>query len=276
MASLKSKLYLTIILPLILIRSTAIFSLEANPSCDLPHLRTALVSKVYKDGRLQLESGEIVRLIGVMPVKFIDNPTNSITKRLNKIARLTITLLRKEVQGQEIELYQSGRTHDRYNRLLAHVTTKKGTWLQGLLLQKGLARSYSYADNRACMKKMLTLESLARKEQRGLWRYRLFAPQPALNQKQLLQKRYRFTLVEGRVQKVAVVKGWVFLNFGNNWRHDFTIAIKRKYKKKIAKSGLDLEALAGRTVRVRGWIERWNGPLIKVTHKEQIEQLDKK
>jgi hypothetical protein len=26
-------------------------------------------------------------------------------------------------------------------------------------------------------------------------------------------------------------------------------------------------------VRVRGWIERWNGPVIKATHPEQIEIL---
>ena len=125
-----------------------------------------------------------------------------------------------------------------------------------------------------CMEEMLKLETIARNKQRGLWRYRLFLPQQALQQRQLLRKRYRFTLVEGKVHKMALVKKWVFINFGDNWRNDFTIAIKRKYKKSIERSGLELAKLAGRRVRVRGWIERWNGPAIKVTHKEQIELLE--
>ena len=39
------------------------------------------------------------------------------------------------------------------------------------------------------------------------------------------------------------------------------------------REGIDLEALEGRVVRVRGWVESWNGPMIKVTHPEQIEVL---
>ena len=173
-------------------------------------------------------------------------------------------------------MLQKGRTHDRYDRLLAHVVGPDGKWIQGLLLDAGLARSFSYRDNRHCMKQMLALEATAREKQRGLWRYQLFQPQRADQQKLLLRKRYRFTLVEGQVRKVAIVKGWVFLNFGDNWRHDFTIAIKKKYKRSIERDGLDLEKLEGRRVRVRGWVERWNGPMIKVTHREQIELLDGK
>ena len=34
-----------------------------------------------------------------------------------------------------------------------------------------------------------------------------------------------------------------------------------------------LEELEGKEVRVRGWIEWWNGTVIKATHPEQIEIL---
>ena len=37
--------------------------------------------------------------------------------------------------------------------------------------------------------------------------------------------------------------------------------------------GLDLKALPGKRVRVRGWIEWWNGPMIAVSNLEAIEVL---
>ncbi len=145
--------------------------------------------------------------------------------------------------------------------------------MQGMLLEAGLARAYSYRDNRSCMKQMLALENTARQKHTGLWRYKLFRPQQAKRLQQLQRKKYHFTLVEGKVRKISHVKSWVFLNFGDQWRNDFTIAIKRKYSHKMHQNGYDIDKLQDRNVRVRGWIERWNGPMIKVTHKEQIEVL---
>ncbi len=271
---LKRKLVLIALVSLVLASPAPALEPQSALPCKAKHQRSALVTKVFKDGVLQLKSGELVRLIGVMPVRQFDQPTSNMAKNLNAIGAKAIKLLHQEVVGKRVELHQSGRAHDRYDRLLAHVYGVDGTWIQGLLLRAGLARSYSYRDNRSCMQQMLALEKTAREGQHGLWRYKNFQPQPALQLKQLLRQRYRFTLVEGRVRKVAIVKRWVFLNFGDDWRKDFTIAIKKKYKRSIERDGLALEKLMGRRIRVRGWIERWNGPVIKVTHKEQIELLE--
>ena len=37
---------------------------------------------------------------------------------------------------------------------------------------------------------------------------------------------------------------------------------------------VDLAALAGHRVRVRGWLKHYHGPEIEATHPEQIELLD--
>jgi micrococcal nuclease len=66
---------------------------------------------------------------------------------------------------------------------------------------------------------------------------------------------------------------WLYVNFAEDWRHDFTIDIARKDLAAFESSGVDLERLAGKRVRVRGWVEWWNGPMIKATHPEQIEVL---
>jgi endonuclease YncB( thermonuclease family) len=278
--SLKLKLHGMTILLLIAAIPFPAQSQKADNSCPPKHLKSAVVQKVTDTGNLHLAHGETVRLIGVMPLKVVENAKSQGAKWFNRLAQEALAVLRRQTEGKTVELHQSGRTRDRYDRLLAHVYTPDRQWVQGLLLQNGLAHSYSYRDNRACIKEMLALEERARTEARGLWRAHTFRPVEAGQTRRLLRRRYRLTLVEGRVRTVAMVKGWVFVNFGENWRDDFTIAIKRKYRKKILPGGVDLtqtegrNQLEGRRVRVRGWIERWNGPLIKVTHAEQIEFLD--
>jgi len=44
-------------------------------------------------------------------------------------------------------------------------------------------------------------------------------------------------------------------------------------RRAFAASGIDLKGLAGKHVRVRGWIEWRNGPMVAATHPEQLELL---
>jgi micrococcal nuclease len=68
--------------------------------------------------------------------------------------------------------------------------------------------------------------------------------------------------------------GIAYLNFGEDWHTDFTVEIERKDKGAFVAAGLDLGlALAGMHMRVRGWIEWLNGPMIHTTHPKQIELL---
>ncbi|MCW8951924.1 MAG: thermonuclease family protein, partial [Rhodospirillales bacterium] len=83
-----------------------------------------------------------------------------------------------------------------------------------------------------------------------------------------------FQLVEGRVVDTANVKGTVYLNFGRNWRTDFTVAIHRRALRLFEKTGVDPLLLKGRTIRVRGWLRSRNGPMIEATHPEQIEAFE--
>ncbi len=87
--------------------------------------------------------------------------------------------------------------------------------------------------------------------------------------------RSTFQIVEGRVEAIAEVRGAVYLNFGSDWRDDFTAGVVRGRKAaKVANPAFDASALKGKRVRVRGWIERRNGPFIEIVHPGQIEVLD--
>lgn len=85
----------------------------------------------------------------------------------------------------------------------------------------------------------------------------------------------RFALVEGPVVSVGETRSTLYLNFGYRWRDDFTVTISASRREEFEAAGLDVAALEGAAIRVRGIVQTRDGPLIKVSHPAQIERLDK-
>jgi hypothetical protein len=80
-----------------------------------------------------------------------------------------------------------------------------------------------------------------------------------------------FQIVEGTVQNVTVRSSRGYLNFGHNWRTDFTIVIQPRDMKAFRAADVDPYSYANRTVRVHGWIDRLNGFEIEAASPAQIE-----
>ena len=72
----------------------------------------------------------------------------------------------------------------------------------------------------------------------------------------------------------------IYVNFGRRWSEDFSVTIQKRNERNFAAAGLDVKGLAGRRVRVRGWVEARGGgntggsPWIEAAHPEQIEIAD--
>ncbi len=220
-----------------------------------------------------LEDGNEIRLVGIQAPKlplgrknFKAWPLSAEAKDL--IADLTL--------GEQVALSFGGSERDRYGRWLAHlhITTgsNKGLWVQGEMLRQGLARVYSFADNRSQVDEMLALEHEARQAGRGIWALDYYAIRNA-DSVILSRKLGTFQLIEGRVVDAAKVKGTIYLNFGADWRNDFTVSLRHKTVRMFKKAGIDPLTLKGQSIRVRGWLSKRNGPMIKVSHPEQIEVL---
>jgi hypothetical protein len=120
---------------------------------------------------------------------------------------------------------------------------------------------------------MLAAEASARAAERGIWRTRVYAVRPA-EPDALLRDRDSFQVVEGRVQRVTKAGSEAYLDFGEDWRTDVTVHIARGPLRDVRKAGIDPLSYEGRTVRVRGWVGLRNGPMIEVTHPEQIERVE--
>lgn len=226
---------------------------------------TGEVVSVIDGDTVVLADGSEVRLVGIQAPKLpLGRPGFEAWPLADeaKAALETLTL------GQVLSLGYGGRRTDRHGRRLAHLFDDAGIWIQGALLGDGLARVYSFADNRALIPEMLTRERRARAAGRGIWRHPFYAVRTADEAGNVID---RFALAEGVVLDTAVVRGRRYINFGEDWRTDFTVTFDRRAAPLFEEAGLDIADLEGRAVRVRGWVESYNGPLIEITHPEQIE-----
>ncbi len=217
-----------------------------------------------------VEGASQVRLVGIQAPKLPLGRKGFPKWPLAAAAKMALT---KIIGEEPVRLSFGGSRMDRHRRHLAHLHLGDGTWVQGRMLRLGMARVYSFSDNRALVAEMLALEDQARTARRGIWGLRYYAVRSADDVLALSRDVGTFQLVEGRVFDVARVKGTVYLNFGANWRDDFTISVDARARRLFSEAGIDPLALNGQAVRVRGWLKRRNGPLIVVTHPEQLEVL---
>lgn len=184
--------------------------------------------------------------------------------------------LRALVGERRVRLSYGGDTRDRYGRALAQVHTlgPDGTpdlWVQAEALRLGLARVVTWPGETVDSGALLAVEDEARRAGRGLWAlpdYAVRSPEPNA----LAQDVDSLQIVEGIVLDVATVRGRTYLNFGADYRSDFTVVVAKKHAKRFA--ALDLASLEGARVRVRGWVELMNGPMMWASHPARIEVLD--
>ena len=218
---------------------------------------------------LTLADGRRVRLVGIQAPKL---PLGRPGFRTWPLAGAARDALVEMSRGRRLTPHFGGAREDRHGRLLAHLTRDDGLWLQGALLARGLARVYSFPDNVAAVTEMYALERKARAARRGIWALDFYRVRDHAEAGRYVGS---FQLVEGRVTSAAVARGRGYINFGTDWRRDFTITISKRARLRFrAAFGARLQRLKGKKLRVRGWLRRYNGPMIEATHPEQIEVLD--
>jgi endonuclease YncB( thermonuclease family) len=236
--------------------------------CGLRVVEHARVAETIDGDTVRLIDGRQVRLVGIQAPKLALGRKNFTDWPMAAEAKASLERL---VQGQRVGLGYGGLKIDRNGRTLAHLYID-GTalWVQAAMISSGMARVYSWPDNRACVTELLARERVARKMKVGVWSlpfYRIRTPV------ELGGEIDSFQIVEGQVVSTAEVRGRVFLNFGRDYRTDFTVTIAPEDLKPFRAASLDPSTLGGKAIRVRGWISLLNGPEIEVTHPEQIEVL---
>ncbi len=232
----------------------------------------ATVTQVVDGDTVRLNTGHTVRLLD------INTPERAHDGRAAQAFSSAATDgLRAMVLNQPVAVQLGPRVYDPYDRVLGHLFLDRATpnrWINGGLVRAGLAHVYTFPDNRLYGPDLLALEDAARAAKAGIWalpRWHIRAADKCCAADDI----GRFHVVEGRVRGLAVVRDTTYLNFGPDWRSDFSVAIPRKQDKLFRKAGIkNYNAWLGRTLRVRGVTAPINGVLIRVTHPEQIHVLD--
>ncbi len=239
-----------------------------SAAAEVERAGNAIVRSIVDGDTVILDDRSQVRLVGLQAPKLPLGRPNYPKWPLADEAK---EALRSLALGHRVTLAFGGRRRDRYGRHLAHLYRADGLWIQGEMLKRGLARVYSFRDNRALVAEMLALEREARAAGRGIWAHPFYRIRRIEETPRHLDS---FQLVEGRVLKAARVGRLGFLNFGMDWRSDFTISVGSAARRMLAKKGFEFSSLEGRLIRVRGWLKLRNGPMIVLTHPEQIEVLE--
>lgn len=239
---------------------------RGNPA-DLPAGAAGSVTTVVDGDTVILDTGIEVRMVGIQAPKLPLGRRGFKPWPLAEESKTTLDVL---VRDHRFTPHFGGREMDRHGRALAHLVSDNGIWLQGEMLRLGMARVYSFPDNTALVPEMLALEQTARDGRFGIWSHPFYAVRTTEQTHDLIGT---FQLVEGTIVDAADVRGTIYLNFGADWRTDFTVKIDRKAARVFGKAGLAPATWTGINIRVRGWLRNRNGPMIEASHPEQIEQL---
>ncbi|NOZ32521.1 MAG: thermonuclease family protein [Alphaproteobacteria bacterium] len=247
-------------------------AMAAQPCEGLVSGPKGVVTSVVDGDTIMLDSGLVVRLIGIQAPKLALDRPGLEDWPLAETARQTLL---ERLEGQKIEVRYGGERTDRHGRTLGLLFDENGNWVQLDVLAAGLARVYSFPDNRTCLSELYAAEQSARRAGRGIWSSPFYRVRAAAEPDRIVPLEGRYELVEGRVLRADEVRGRIYLNFGRTRATDFTVVINPAALRLFRKAAIDPLALDNERIRVRGWIELNGGPRIEVTHPEQIELLGK-
>jgi len=247
----------------------------AMREADLQPGEQGRVRNVTDGDTFYMQSGLKVRLSGMQAPKLSLGRDHVKDWPLGYESKAALTKL---TQNQNIRLFYSGLRRDRYKRALAQVYTldDKGQpdiWVQREMVRLGMARVYTWPDTFQDTQALYIAEQDARAAGRGMWaleRYAVRSPDPD----PLAQDVDSFQIVEGIITSSADIRGTIYLNFGANYKTDFTIVIPKKARKSFKAQGFDPLTLEGARVRVRGWVELKNGPMMWLDHPQRLEIVD--
>ena len=151
-----------------------IFSMPFGKSYNYSDI---IVQRTVDGDTLVLENGERVRLIG------IDTPELHPSEKLNrdserthqdigtiqKLGERAYQFTKKLVEGKSVSLEFDLEKYDKYNRLLAYVYLKDGTFVNAEIVKEGYASLMSIPPNVKYADLFNKLYQEARENRRGLW-----------------------------------------------------------------------------------------------------------
>jgi hypothetical protein len=257
MQNLKNKLniYYLLLIWLLLHISFAASAASQNPQEGIIEDVSDQMILSIKDSPIQLE----------LPYLYI--PENMLEYAVAK--------LKSSVADRNVKIDYADNISNRHMALNAIITeVKSNKSLQEILIENGLAFVY-FVDAPADTKPLFRAEETARNKKAGIWRDGSYTVSNSgditIAYKESLN---HFVIIEGVVDNIYLTKKNTYLNFGKDWKTDFSAQFDNKILTTLPEFTPD--KLKGRRVRVRGWLEEYNGPFMKIFNLANVEIIDRK
>lgn len=230
---------------------------------DLDLIDAGEVVEVQKADLIKLKNGKYYSL---------DNVRVPLQMNTDATAYLKATLIGKPVGIYSKNNKPAGHT-DRYGTKLVQVELEDGRWLQGEMVSEGLAWANSTLTSRDLITVLYKHERYARANKKGLWANPLyFVNKDAAT---LEGKQNSFQIYEGVIKSERDDKqNNHFFHFAEDRKTDFTILVKVENIGILKESDFNFKNIVGKRVRIRGWLQKTDGPMIELTHPEQIEFIE--
>lgn len=255
----------------VLAAATVVHAAERPAGCQAASTLAATVAAVVDERTLRLADGVELRLAGLESLTDAGAAPSAPAAAGRAKADLERLALGKPVAVQ-------GLGEDRYGRRLAVVRTAGGAGdasLQEQLIARGYGLVAARVGASGCAARWLDAERSARAAHLGLWAEPHYLIRQADRPASLADARGRFVLVEGAVLSVNDRGATVYVNFGRRWSEDFTVTIAKRNVRNFTAAGVAPQSLAGRRVRIRGWVDERGGPWIEALGPEQIQFADR-
>ncbi len=225
------------------------------------------IDKIIDPHTLLLKDGTIIRLASIdIPSKKNENDLEALYYLKQLLPTNTKILIFQTRQAK------SGRVN-RMDHQLAHIVTQNDNiWIQGSMLENGFARIYTAPKHDELLNEMITAENNAIKNKINIWAET--SPHKIISPLETPNNLGDFAVIDGTIQKVASIRNNIYLNFGKDWKTDFTVIIPPLIRKDFARQNIDLLSLANQSVRVRGWLREYNGALIELEDIAHLQILD--
>ncbi|MCF7873313.1 MAG: thermonuclease family protein [Candidatus Omnitrophica bacterium] len=242
------------------------FFLSACSPTDYSKIK---VEKVIDGDTIVLSTGESLRYIG------IDTPESRIKKGNQFVYdpqpfAIEATQLNKElVEGKSVRIEFDIDKKDRYGRLLGYCFVGD-TFVNEKLTEEGYAVLYTYPPNIRYVDLLVQAQKKARQNNRGIW-----GVYKTINHKQAGNYINQIRTVRGRVLNTYQSNNCTYLNFGSDYKTDFTVVIFNNTLDYFHNEKINpVSFYKGKMIEVSGRIREYNGPEIIVNSPEEIRIID--
>ena len=242
-------------------------ALALPPCAPAVEIRDLPIARVEPNGFLVATDGRAIKLEGILL------PGGARDHAPQYLADQAGDALHGLAAGHMVTAAAAVPKEDRYGRLRAQVFAADDgdRWIQDALLRQGLARVSIEPDRHECVKELYAAEADARARRAGIWTLAAYAIRMAGDVPK--NDLGTFQIVQGTVTGVSVRAGRAYINFGNDWKTDFTATVAPEDLKAFRDAGVDPQSYAGKTIRVRGIVERHDGPEIELATPDDVETV---